>query len=80
MELPMAQEKSKQIFLTQPKVHQFMFMETNKTVPMDSLWLMAFFEQCQTANKVAGVLDNLKENSSPWRKRQLIFLLLTTMT
>jgi hypothetical protein len=42
MELPTAQEKSKHIFFMQPKAHQYKFMETNKTVPMDSLWLIAF--------------------------------------
>jgi hypothetical protein len=42
MEVPMAQEKSKQIFFAQPKVHQFKFMDTNKMVPMDPLKLIAF--------------------------------------
>ncbi len=61
MGLPTMQEKSKQVFLAQPKAHKFKFAETNKTVPMDPLWLVAFFEQCQTADKAAGVQDKLKE-------------------
>jgi hypothetical protein len=37
-----------------------------KMVPTDPLCLVAFFEQCQTADKVAGVLDKLKEpNAKP---------------
>ncbi len=50
IELPTAQEKSKHIFFAQPKAHQYKFVETNKMVPMDPLWLIAFFEQCQAAN------------------------------
>jgi hypothetical protein len=37
MELPTAQEKSKQIFFTHPKAHQYKFGETNKMVPTDPL-------------------------------------------
>jgi hypothetical protein len=61
MEFSTAKEKSKQIFLTQPKAHQFKFAETNKVVPMDPLWLVDFFEQCQTVNKTTSDLDKLKE-------------------
>jgi hypothetical protein len=61
MELPTAQEKSEQIFFAQPKAHQYKFAERNKTVPTDLLQLIAFFEQCQAAIKVAGVLDKIKE-------------------
>ncbi len=52
------QEKSKQIFFVQPMAHQYKFAEMNKTVPMDPLWLIAFFEQCHNA---AGVPDKIKE-------------------
>jgi hypothetical protein len=54
MEVPMAQEKSEQIFFTQPKVHQFKFADLNKMVPIDQLKLTAFFEQCQATNKAAA--------------------------
>ncbi len=35
---------------------------------MDPLWLVAFFEQCQTANKAVGVLNKLKEKEQPKEK------------
>jgi hypothetical protein len=48
----------------QPKAHQFKFVDTNKTVPMDPLKLVAFFEQCQVA--VAGVLEKIaKDKKQP---------------
>jgi hypothetical protein len=37
LELPTAQEKSKKIFLAQPKAHQFKVAETKKMMPMDPL-------------------------------------------
>ncbi len=46
---------------------------------MDALWLIAFFEHCQTANKAVGVLDKLKERSSQKKRRWLIFLSLAAM-
>jgi hypothetical protein len=33
-----------------------MFADTNDTVPTNLLKLIAFFEQCQAADKVAGIL------------------------
>jgi hypothetical protein len=69
MELSTAQEKSKQFFFAQPKEHHYKFAETNKMVPMDPLWLIAFFKQCQTANKAAGILDKLKEKKQPKEKK-----------
>jgi hypothetical protein len=69
MELPTAQEKSKQIFFAQPKAHQFKFTEKNKTVSTDPLWLIAFFKQCQTADKAAGILDMIKEKKQPKEKK-----------
>jgi hypothetical protein len=74
MELPTAQEKVEQIFLLQPKVHQFKFAETRKAVPADPLWLVAFFKQCQTATKVASLLDKLKENKQQRRRKWPILL------
>jgi hypothetical protein len=65
MELPTPQEKSEQIFFAQPKGHQYKFMETNKMVPSNLLWLIAFFEQCQVANKAAGILKKIKEKKQP---------------
>jgi hypothetical protein len=75
MELPTAQKKSKQIFFTQPKAHQFKFVEMNKIVTMDPLRLIAFFEQYQATDKAAGVLEKItKEKNSQKRRTQLIFL------
>jgi hypothetical protein len=71
MDVPMAQQKSEQIFFAQPKAHQNKFANLNKMVPTDPLKMIAFFEQCQAANKAAGVLENCqgqatkgKENGS----------------
>jgi hypothetical protein len=69
VEISMAQEKSEQIFFTQPKAHQFKFADTNKTVPTDPLKLIAFFEQCQAADKAAGVLEKIaKDKKQPKEK------------
>ncbi len=38
-------------------------------VPMDPLWLVAFFEQCQTDDKAAGIFDKLKEKKQPKAKK-----------
>ncbi len=46
----------------QPKAHQFKFADLNKLVPTDMLKLIAFFEQCQATNKVAGVLDKIAKD------------------
>jgi hypothetical protein len=56
-------------FLAQPKAHQYKFAESNKMVPMDPLHLVAFFEQCQIADKSAGVLDKLKEKKQLKEKK-----------
>jgi hypothetical protein len=69
MDLPTAQENRKQIFFAYPKAHQYKFTETNKMVPRDLLWLITFFEQCQTADKAAGVLDKIKEKKQPKEKK-----------
>jgi hypothetical protein len=64
-ELPTVHEKSKQIFFAQAKVHHFEFAEMTKMVPIDPLWLVTYFKQCQTANKTVSVLDKLKEKKQP---------------
>jgi hypothetical protein len=75
MELPMAQKKSKQIFFVQTKADQFKFTETIKMVTKDPTRLIAFFEQCLSAAKAAGVLEKITmTRSSEKRRRWLIFL------
>jgi hypothetical protein len=49
-------------------------------VPTDPPWIVAFFEQCQTADKVVGVLDKLKEKKRQRKRKRLISLLLAAMT
>jgi hypothetical protein len=75
MEVPTAQEKSEQIFFTQPKAHQKKFADLNKMVPIDPIKLIAFFKQCQATDKSSGVLEKLPRIGSSQRKRKwLIFL------
>jgi hypothetical protein len=62
MDVPTAQEKSEQIFFTQPKAHQDKFADLNKMVPANLLRMIAFFEQCQATNKAAGVLEKIAED------------------
>jgi hypothetical protein len=70
MEVPTAQEKSERIFFVQPKAHQFKFVDLNKMVPTDPLKLVAFFEQCQATNKVAGILKKIaKDKKQPKEKK-----------
>jgi hypothetical protein len=69
MDVPTAQEKSEQIFFAQPKVHQNKFADLNKTVPANLLRMIAFFEQCQATNKVAGILKKIaKDKKQPKEK------------
>ncbi len=69
MDIPMAQGKSEQIFFAQPKVHQNKFADLNKMVPADPLRMIAFFEQCQETNKVAGILEKIaKDKKQPKEK------------
>jgi hypothetical protein len=45
-------------------------VDTNKTVSTDPLNLIAFFEQCQAANKAAGVLEKIaKAKTQPKEKK-----------
>jgi hypothetical protein len=70
MEVPMAQEKSEQIFFLQPKAHQFKFSDLNKMVPTDPLKLITFFKQCQATNKAAGILKKIaKDKKQPKKKK-----------
>jgi hypothetical protein len=67
--VPRAQEKSEQIFFTQPKVHQNKFTDLNKTVPTDPLKLIAFFKQCQATNKVAGIFEKIAKDKQPKERK-----------
>jgi hypothetical protein len=62
MDVPMAQEKSEQIFFVQPKAHQNKFANLNKTVPTDPLKMIAFFQQCQVTSKAAGNLEKITKD------------------
>jgi hypothetical protein len=62
MDVPMVQEKSEQIFFAQPKAHQNKFADLNKTVPTDPLKMIAFFKQCQTTDKAAGILKKIAKD------------------
>jgi hypothetical protein len=64
MEVPMAHEKSEQIFFLQPKAHQFKFLDLNKAQPTDPLKLIAFFKQCQATNKALTFLRRLPRTRS----------------
>jgi hypothetical protein len=70
MEVPTAQEKSKQTFFAQPKVHQFKIADPSNMMPMDPLKLIAFFEQCQVAAKAVGILEKIaKDKNQPKKKK-----------
>jgi hypothetical protein len=59
MDVPTSQEKSEQIFFAQPKAHQDKFADLNKTVHVNLLRMIAFFEQCQATNNAAGILEKI---------------------
>jgi hypothetical protein len=69
MDVPMAQEKSEQIFFAQPKAHQNKFANLNKTVPADPLRMVAFFEQCQVTDKAAGVLEKIAKDKKQSKEK-----------
>jgi hypothetical protein len=76
MDVPTVQEKSEEIFFVHPKAHQNKFANLNKTVPVNSLRMIAFFKQCQATDKVAGILEKTANNKKqPKKKAQLMFLL-----
>ncbi len=67
----MVQEKSEQIFFAQPKMHQFKFADLNKMVPADPIKLIAFFEQCQATDKVAGVLEKIAKDKKQLKEKKM---------
>jgi hypothetical protein len=71
MEVSTVQEKSEKIFFAQPKAHQNMFADLNKTVPTNPLKMILFFRQCQATNKAAGVLEKIaKDKKQPKEKKK----------
>jgi hypothetical protein len=74
MEVPTAQEKSEQIFFVQPKAHQNKFANLNKTVLPNPLRMIAFFEQYQATNKVAGVLKKIAKDKKQPKERKTAHL------
>ncbi len=70
----MAQERSEQVFFAQPKTHQFKFADTNKIVPTDPLKLIAFFEQCQVADKAAGILEKIAKGKQQSKEKKTAHL------
>jgi hypothetical protein len=70
IEVPSAQEKSKQIFFAQPKAHQFKLADLNKMVPTNPLKMIAFFEQCQATNKVAGILEKIAKDKKQLKEKK----------
>ncbi len=74
MDVAMAHEKSEQIFFMQPKAHQNKFADLNKTVPTNLLRMIAFFEQCQATNKVAGVLKKISKDKKQPKERKMTHL------
>jgi hypothetical protein len=74
MDVPTVQEKSEQIFLVQPKAHQNKFANLNKMAPANPLRMIAFFEQCQATNKVAGIFGKIaKDKKQPKGKKTAHF-------
>ncbi len=74
MDVPTAQEKSEQDFFSQPKAHQNKFENLNKTMPTNPLRMIAFFEQCQATNKVAGILKKITKDKKQPRERKMAHL------
>jgi hypothetical protein len=66
----MAQEKSEQIFFTQPKAHQNKFANLNKMVPINLLRMIAFVKQCQATDKAAGVLEKIAIDKKQPKERK----------
>jgi hypothetical protein len=55
-------------------VHQFKIAATNKMMTMDLLWLIAFFKQCQAANKAAGVLEKIAKDKKQLKEKKTAHL------
>jgi len=60
MELPTKQEKIEQIFFSVPKKHQQKYAKTHKMLPDNHVPLICFFKQCQNADHMSGILDQLQ--------------------
>jgi hypothetical protein len=70
MEVPTAQEKSEQLFFTQPKAHLNKIADLNKTVLTNPLKMITFLKQCQATNKAAGVHEKIaKDKKQPKEKK-----------
>jgi hypothetical protein len=53
-----------------PKAHQNKFAGLNKMVPSNPLRMIAFFQQCQATNKMAGICDKIaKDKKQPKEKK-----------
>jgi hypothetical protein len=50
-------------------VHQNKFTNLNTTVPTDQLKMIAFFEQCQATDKVAGILKKIAKDKQPEERK-----------
>jgi hypothetical protein len=74
IDVPMAQQKSEQIFFAQPKAHQNKFANLNKTVPTNPLKMIAFFEQCQATNKAASILKKIAKDKKQTKERKTAHL------
>jgi hypothetical protein len=75
MKVPTAQEKSEQIFFAQLKAHQNKFADLNKMMPTNLLKMIAFFEQYQATNKVAGVLKKIAKDKKQLKEKKTAHLL-----
>ena len=60
MALPGDQEKIEQVFFSVPLRHRQKYAETHKSLPTDVTTLACFFEQCQNADAINGMLKALK--------------------
>jgi hypothetical protein len=55
-------------------MHQLKFTDTNNTVPTDLLKLIIFFEQCQVANKAAGILEKIAKDKKQPKEKKMAYL------
>jgi hypothetical protein len=70
MEVPMAQEKIKQIFFAQPKAHQFKFADLNKTVPLTRSSSLLSSSSVKQPTKRLAFLRRLPRIKSSQKKRK----------
>jgi hypothetical protein len=74
MALPMVQEKAEQIFLMQPKMHQFKFVE-----PTNPLWIIAFLSSARLLKKRPVSLTSSRNGNSQRRRKWLSLQALVAM-